>query len=103
LRLPRETAVAFVTGSTTAHTAALLAARRAVYEKAGWDVERRGLVGAAPITVVATDDLHASVLKALGIIGLGRVFDYWCCAAAAGDRFVALIRSLITQGQRVIP
>lgn len=72
LRLPRETAVGFVTGSTTAHTAALLAARHAVYEKAGWDVERRGLVGAPTITVVATDDLHASVLKALGIIGLGR-------------------------------
>ena len=72
LCLPRETAVGFVTASTTAHTAALLGARRAVYEKAGWDVERRGLVGAPPITVVATDDLHASVLKALGIIGLGR-------------------------------
>ena len=31
------------------------------------------------------------------------VFDYWCCAVTAGDRFVALIRSLITQGQRLIP
>src|SRR5262249_41565691 len=24
------------------------------------------------------------------------VFDYWCCSVTAGDRFVALIRSLIT-------
>ena len=31
------------------------------------------------------------------------VFDYWCCSVTAGDRFVALIRSLITQGQRLIP
>ena len=31
------------------------------------------------------------------------VFDYWCCAVTAGDRFVALVRSLITQGQRLIP
>src|SRR5215813_11638452 len=26
------------------------------------------------------------------------VFDYWTCSVAAGDRFVALIRSLIAQG-----
>ncbi len=72
LRLPKDTAVGFVTGSTAAHVTALVAARRAVYQKVGWDVDRRGLVGAPRITVVATDDLHGSVLKALGIIGLGR-------------------------------
>ena len=31
------------------------------------------------------------------------VFDYWCCSVTAGDRFVALIRSLIAQGQRLVP
>jgi len=72
LRLSDNTAVGFVTGSTTAHTTALLAARRALYLKAGWDVDRRGLVGAPPITVVATEDVHGSVVKALGVIGLGR-------------------------------
>ena len=72
LRLPTDTGIGFVTGSTAAHTTALLAARRAVYQKVGWDVDRQGLQGAPNITVVATDDLHASVLKALGIVGLGR-------------------------------
>jgi len=72
LQLPHDTAVGFVTGSTTAHATALLAARRALYLKVGWDVEQKGLIGAPPITVVATEDLHGSVVKALGVIGLGR-------------------------------
>jgi glutamate/tyrosine decarboxylase-like PLP-dependent enzyme len=72
LRLPEETAVGFVTGSTTAHMTALLAARRAILAKQGWDVEQRGLMGAPGIRVVATADVHSSVTKALGMIGLGR-------------------------------
>ena len=72
LRLPSETAVGFVTGSTTAHMTALLAARRALLAKRGWDVERKGLSNAPTIRVVATADVHSSVLKALGMIGLGR-------------------------------
>ena len=72
LRLPHDTAVGFVTGSTTAHTTALLAARRALYLKVDWDVDRKGLVGAPPIAVVATEDVHGSVVKAMGVIGLGR-------------------------------
>lgn len=72
LRLPAETAVGFVTGSTTAHMTALLAARRAVLAKHGWDVEQKGLVGAPAIRIVATADVHSSVVKALGIVGLGR-------------------------------
>jgi hypothetical protein len=27
------------------------------------------------------------------------VFDYWCCPVAAGDKFVAVVRSLIEQGR----
>jgi glutamate/tyrosine decarboxylase-like PLP-dependent enzyme len=72
LRLPQETAVGFVTGSTTAHMTALLAARRAILAKHGWDVERKGLVGAPGVRIIATADVHSSVLKALGMIGLGR-------------------------------
>jgi hypothetical protein len=30
------------------------------------------------------------------------VFDYWCCAVAAGDKFVAVIRSLIDQGRKLL-
>lgn len=31
------------------------------------------------------------------------VFDYWCCSVGAGDKFVAVIRSLIVQGRRLAP
>ena len=38
----------------------------------GWDVESDGLFGAPPITVVVGEEAHASVFKALGMLGLGR-------------------------------
>ena len=39
---------------------------------AGWDVEADGLFGAPPITVVVGAEVHATLLKALGLLGLGR-------------------------------
>jgi len=38
----------------------------------GWDVEAQGLFGAPPVTVVVGAEAHPSVLKALGLLGLGR-------------------------------
>jgi hypothetical protein len=29
------------------------------------------------------------------------VFDYWCCSVTAGEKFVAVIQSLIAQGQKL--
>jgi glutamate/tyrosine decarboxylase-like PLP-dependent enzyme len=72
LRLPRECAGAFVTGTTVAHITALAAARHAVLEKAGWDVEANGLFGAPPITVITSAEAHPTLFKALGVVGLGR-------------------------------
>ncbi|MCI0725388.1 MAG: pyridoxal-dependent decarboxylase, partial [Chloroflexi bacterium] len=72
LNLPPECDGALVTGATMANFTGLAAARHAVLEKAGWDVEGEGLFGAPPITVVVGDEAHASLLKALGLLGLGR-------------------------------
>ena len=72
LRLPAESAGAFVTGATMANFTALAAARHAVLERAGWDVEANGLFGAPPVTVVVGGEVHPSVIKALGMLGLGR-------------------------------
>jgi glutamate/tyrosine decarboxylase-like PLP-dependent enzyme len=72
LGLPRGTGVGFVTGATAANFSALLPARHAVLERAGWDVEAQGLFGAPPVTVIAGDEVHVSVLKALGMAGFGR-------------------------------
>src|SRR6201981_2386829 len=70
--LPRKCGVGFVTGATMANFTALAAARNAVLERAGWDVEADGLIGAPKITVIGGDEIHISAVKALGMLGLGR-------------------------------
>jgi glutamate/tyrosine decarboxylase-like PLP-dependent enzyme len=72
LGLPPQTEVGFVTGATMANFTGLAAARHAVLERHGWDVEGDGLFGAPPITVIVGDEVHVSVLKALSMLGLGR-------------------------------
>ena len=72
LKLPAGSAGAFVTGATIANFTALAAARHAVLRNVGWDVEADGLFGAPPITVVVGGEVHPSLVKALGMLGLGR-------------------------------
>jgi len=72
LALPRSCGVGFVTGATMANFTALAAARHAVLARVGWDVEERGLFGAPEIRVVVGAQVHASMLKALSMLGFGR-------------------------------
>jgi glutamate/tyrosine decarboxylase-like PLP-dependent enzyme len=62
----------FVTGTTMGNFSGLAAARHQVLARAGWDVESQGLFGAPEIRVVVGAEVHASLLKALGLLGLGR-------------------------------
>jgi hypothetical protein len=71
LRLPADASYAFVTGCQMAHTTALAAARHAVLEQKGWDVEAKGLQGAPVIRVLANAHHHSSVTRALRLLGLG--------------------------------
>jgi glutamate/tyrosine decarboxylase-like PLP-dependent enzyme len=61
-----------VTGATLANLTGLAAARHALLARAGWDVENDGLFGAPPLSVVVGDEVHVSLVKALGLLGLGR-------------------------------
>jgi glutamate/tyrosine decarboxylase-like PLP-dependent enzyme len=70
--LPPESEAAFVTGATMANFTALAAARNSVLTKAGWNVEADGLFDAPPITVVVGAEAHPSLIKSLGMLGLGR-------------------------------
>ena len=72
LELPAGTSVGFVSGATMANFTALAAARHAVLAKAGWDVERLGLQGAPPVTVVTHAGTHVTVYASLQMLGLGR-------------------------------
>lgn len=72
LGLPASTEGAFVTGATMANFTALAAARHQVLTRAGWPVEADGLFGAPPITVIVGEEVHPTLSKALGLLGLGR-------------------------------
>jgi glutamate/tyrosine decarboxylase-like PLP-dependent enzyme len=69
---PPESAVGFASGSTMGSVSSLAAARHALLREAGWDVESQGLFGAPPITVVVGGEAHASIFKALSMLGMGR-------------------------------
>ncbi len=72
LGLPASASVGFVTGGQMANFTALAAARHAVLERVGWDVEERGLFDAPHVDVVTSAESHATVFTALGLLGLGR-------------------------------
>jgi glutamate/tyrosine decarboxylase-like PLP-dependent enzyme len=71
-QLPPGSGGAFVTGATMANFTALAAARHAVLARAGWNVEAEGLFGAPPVTVIVGEEVHPSLIKSLGLLGLGR-------------------------------
>lgn len=69
---PARTDGAFVSGATVANYCGVMAARHALSANAGWDVEARGLYGAPEIQVVIGEEAHSSLVKAIGMAGLGR-------------------------------
>ncbi len=71
LGLPPAASAGFPTGATTANVVGLAAARHAVLARVGWDVEERGLIGAPPIRILVGEEIHASALAALRLVGLG--------------------------------
>ncbi len=71
LGLPSGTVAGFVSGSSTATLVGLAAGRNKVYKNLGYDIAKDGLTGAPKIKVVLGADAHATVYKALSIIGLG--------------------------------
>jgi glutamate/tyrosine decarboxylase-like PLP-dependent enzyme len=72
LGLPPDAGVAFVSGATVANASCLAAARDALLERQGWDVQSQGLFGAPPIPVVVGAHRHSTLSKSLGLVGLGR-------------------------------
>ena len=69
--LPTHTSFAITTGCQMAHVTALAAARHEVLSARGWDVREKGLVGSPPIRVVVGQFRHATVDRALRLLGVG--------------------------------
>lgn len=70
--LPAGTSAGFVSGSSIAILCGLAAGRNELLQRSGWDVNAKGLFGAPELRVVVGEQAHASVFKALSLLGLGR-------------------------------
>ena len=71
LGLPSSASFALTSGCQMAHATALAAARNALLDRRGWDVERAGLFGAPRIRILSSDQYHASITRAVRLLGLG--------------------------------
>jgi glutamate/tyrosine decarboxylase-like PLP-dependent enzyme len=70
--LPAAWGGVLTTGATMANLAGLAAARRWVGLGQGVDIDEQGLGAIPPIDVLSSGYLHASAVKALSILGIGR-------------------------------
>lgn len=70
LGLPPTASFALVTGCQMAHVTCLAAARNALLNKGGWDVEREGLAGAPQFRILC-GQRHGSIERAVRLLGLG--------------------------------
>ena len=71
LGLPPHVSVGFVTGAQMANVTGLAAALHAVLGRAGWNVSSAGLWGAPRVRVLAGEQRHGTVDRALRFLGVG--------------------------------
>ena len=69
--LPGGCAAGLVSGTSLATLCGMLAGRNEILRRRGWDVRERGLFGAPPVRAVMSSGAHATVRKALAILGIG--------------------------------
>ncbi|MFC5576901.1 pyridoxal phosphate-dependent decarboxylase family protein [Lysobacter niabensis] len=69
--LPRESGVGFATGCQMANFTCLAAARHAMLQSVGWDVEAEGLHGAPRLNLIASAESHVTIDVAMRYLGLG--------------------------------
>jgi glutamate/tyrosine decarboxylase-like PLP-dependent enzyme len=100
LGLPATASVGFVTGGQAANTVGLAAGRHQVLADAGWDVERDGLLGAPPLRIVVGRERHATVDRALRLLGLGTRFVEEVATDADGALDAHDLVSVLDSGQR---
>ncbi len=70
--LPSGTVAGLVSGTSIATLCGIAAARDEILRRQGWDIHLKGLFGAPPIRIVIGKQAHASVIKALSLLGFGK-------------------------------
>jgi aromatic-L-amino-acid decarboxylase len=71
LGLPADAGFAFVTGAQMAHVTCLTSARHGLLARRGWDVGVQGLWKAPHVRVLTSPDRHATLDRALRLLGHG--------------------------------
>ncbi|HLZ94077.1 MAG TPA: pyridoxal-dependent decarboxylase [Candidatus Dormibacteraeota bacterium] len=93
--LPTSWSGVITTGATTANLVGLATARRWWALQHGVDVDAAGLAGLPPVPVFASGYLHASAVKALGMLGIGRSTPKILARDEAGRLDVAALASAL--------
>lgn len=75
--LPQNTSAGFVSGTSTANLCGLAAARYRILQRNNWDINEKGLRNSPKIRIVTGKQAHSTVLKAVGILGLGKENIEW--------------------------
>ncbi|GMN04820.1 aminotransferase class V-fold PLP-dependent enzyme [Croceitalea sp. MTPC5] len=97
--LPENTAAGFVSGTSAANLCGLAAARYRILKRNDWDVNEKGLRNAPEIRIVTGKQAHSTVLKAVGILGLGKESIEW---AAVDDQGRIVAESIPELNQNTI-
>lgn len=98
LGLPGAASFALTTGSQSAHTIALAAARHALLARRGWDVEADGLHGAPRLRILTSDQYHGSIERAARLLGLGRKAVTVLPTGADGKLAPAVLEAALDDG-----
>jgi glutamate/tyrosine decarboxylase-like PLP-dependent enzyme len=99
LGLPAGASVGFATGAQSANTIGLAAARWHVLHQHGWDVGRDGLQGAPPVKVVVGAERHATIDRAIRLLGLGERAIVEVPALANGEIDPHALRGRLREGE----
>ena len=91
--IPAQWSAVLTTGATASNFVGLAAGRRWWGLKHGVDIDTQGFAGLPPVPVFAGGYLHASAIKALGMLGIGRRQPRILTRDAAGRLDVAALAS----------
>lgn len=94
MNLPEQTVAGFVSGTSIAILSGLAAGRYRIYNRLGWDINEKGLIGAPKIRIVTSKHIHGAVLKAVALLGLGKSNIEYVDIDAQGRIIVDLIPEL---------
>jgi glutamate/tyrosine decarboxylase-like PLP-dependent enzyme len=101
--IPSEASFALVTGCQMAHVTCLAAARHALLQRSGWDVETDGLWRAPSIRILTNHRYHGSIRRAARFLGFGAASIVELSAAEKGVSSATLHDALRAQpGQLAI-